>query len=78
MHAWLEDVVKANIRSEPKHKGSLCHIGADHSAGTDNEQLFVSKVFHNNIDIIVLPQKWDKYTKNHYLCADIKYLWLYI
>ena len=46
----LEDIIKTYIRSETEHKGGLGHVGTDHSAGTNDEQFFISKIFHLFID----------------------------
>ena len=49
MNTWLEDIVKANVWSKPKHKGSLSHVGTDHSAGTYDGQLLISQILHNKM-----------------------------
>jgi hypothetical protein len=49
MNTWLEDIVKANVWGKPKHKGSLSHVGTDHSAGTYDGQLLISQILHNKM-----------------------------
>ena len=46
VHTGLEDIIKTYVWSETEHEGGLDHVGADHSAGTDDEQLFISKIIH--------------------------------
>ena len=37
MNAWLIDVIQTNVRSQTKHKHTLHHVRANHTAGTNND-----------------------------------------
>ena len=39
----LVDIVKADIRCQAQHGRDLGHVGADHTAGTDDEKFFIRK-----------------------------------
>ena len=42
VYSRLENVVKANVGSETEHEGALHHVGTNHTAGTDDDQFFIS------------------------------------
>ena len=41
MHTGFVDVIQADVGGETQHQHTLHHVGADHTAGTDNHKLFV-------------------------------------
>ena len=43
----FDDVIETDVRSKTEHKGGLSHVGADRTAGTDDEQLLVCQKSHD-------------------------------
>ena len=46
VYAGFIDVVKTDVGGKAEHERGLGHIGADHSAGAHDGQLFVSQILH--------------------------------
>ena len=45
-HSGLVNIIQAYVRSQSQHQGRLSHVGADHSAGTDNGQFLIRQKTH--------------------------------
>ena len=49
LEAGLKDIVQADVGSKTEHAGGLDHVGADHTGGAHDQELFISKEFHDTM-----------------------------